>query len=392
MHARRPTASLLPGLMVGALVAATAVGCRSRGDAGARGAPAPPPPPLTDTIPSETAVFNLNARVDLLETQLRADPAPASQEAQNRRDGLVGLLLLRAQMLGRLADYDRALALAEEGGRLRPQDPAALLTRAGVRDRLHLFKDALADLDAAAAHGAAETSVEMVRAAIFGAVGRDAEAARLLARHNADYPDLYSLGAEAIVVARAGDMVRADALFAKARGAYRDVSPFPPAWLDFQHGRAWHNRGDLERARPLYEAARARVPQYAAAVAYLAEVEDASGPDGRARAIALLRPLLTSSDDPEYAADLSQLLAADVQNAAEAARLRAVAETGYDRLLARHRAAFLDHAARFWLGAGGNPARAAALAEENATLRPSAEARALVASARAASASVQVRP
>jgi hypothetical protein len=55
-------------------------------------------------------------------------------------------------------------------------------------------------------------------------------------------------------------------------------------------------------------------------------------------------------------------------------------------LLARHRAAFLDHAARFWLGPGADPMRAAGLAEENAALRPTAEARALLASTRAASA------
>jgi tetratricopeptide (TPR) repeat protein len=149
------------------------------------------------------------------------------------------------------------------------------------------------------ARGAPATSIETVRAAIFAAIGRDAEAAQLLARHNAAYPDLYSLGAEAIGAARAGDIARAEALFSKARAAYRDVSPFPPAWLDFQQGRVWHDRGDLARARPFYEAARVRVPEYAAAVAHLAEVEAAAGPDGRARAIALLRPLVATSDDPE---------------------------------------------------------------------------------------------
>jgi hypothetical protein len=374
----RTAALLLPIVCAGA----AATGCRSRSGAPSPSAPAAPP---TDTVPSDTAVHNLNARIGLLETQLRAPGQSATKEAQGRRDLLIGLLMTRAQILGHLADYDRALELAEQGGRERPDDPAALVTRARVRERLHMFAEALADLDAAVARGASETSIETVRAAIFAAVGRDGEAAQLLARHNATYPDLYSLGAEAIGAARAGDMARAEALFSKARAAYRDVSPFPPAWLDFQQGRLWHDRRDLARARPFYEAARVRVPEFAAAVAHLAEIEATTGPDGRTRAIALLRPLVASSDDPEYIGDLSQLLAADGRDPAEAARLRKVAEQGYDRLLARHRAAFLDHAARFWLGPGADPTRAARLAEENAALRPTAEARALLASARAAS-------
>ena len=378
MRPWRSTAGLLP--LVCALAVVALAGCRSRARAPAQ---SEPPAAPTDTVPSDTAVYNLNARIDLLETQLRAPGQSATREAQGRRDLLIGLLMTRAQPLGHLGDYDRALELAEEGGRERPDDPAALVTRARVREHLHMFADALADLDTAAARGAPATSIETVRAAIFAAIGRDAEAAQLLARHNAAYPDLYSLGAEAIGAARAGDMARAEALFSKARAAYRDVSPFPPAWLDFQQGRVWHDRGDLARARPFYEAARVRVPEYAAAVAHLAEVESAAGPEGRARAIALLRPLVATSDDPEYVGDLSQLLAADGHDPAEAARLRTVAERGYERLLARHRAAFLDHAARFWLGPGADPVRAAGLAEENAALRPTAEARGSLPHARA---------
>jgi tetratricopeptide (TPR) repeat protein len=382
MRVRPPMAALLPLLLWG-VGATAAAGCRWRETIIA------PPAPPTDTVPSDTAVHNMVARIELLEVQLRG--APPSQESQNRRELLVGLLMTRAQVLGHLADYDEAMELAEAGARERPQDPAALVTRARIRERLHLFADALADLDAAASRGAPESSTELVRAAIFGAIGRDAEAARLLARHDAAYPDLYSLGAEAIAAARAGDMVRAEALFARARGVYRDVSPFPPAWLDFQQGRVWHERGDLARARPFYEAARARVPVYAPAVAHLAELDAKAGPDGRARAIALLRPLVAASDDPEYVADLSQLLDAGGQDRVESAHLRAMAEQGYERLLARHRAAFLDHAARFWLGPGADPARAAALAEENALLRPTAEARALLAAARSASAALAQR-
>jgi tetratricopeptide (TPR) repeat protein len=397
MQSLHPTTALLLTLIYAGVVVA---GCRSpaaaptssSAGAASAGASSPaassPAAAPTDTVPSATAVHNLSARIHLLEAQLGGLGQSATRDVQDRRELLIGLLMTRAQFLGQLSDYDRALELAEAVGRDGPDDPAALVTRARVRERLHLFADALTDLEAAAARGAPETSIETLRAAIFSAIGREDEAARLLARHNAAYPDVYSLGAEAIATARAGDMARADALFSEARAAYRDVSPFPPAWLDFQQGRVWHDRGDLARARPFYEAARVRVPEYAAATAHLAEVEATAGPEGHARAIALLRAVVATSDDPEYSGDLSQFLASDGREPQEAARLRAVAELGYDRLLALHREAFLDHAARFWLGPGGDPQRAAGLAEENAALRPTSEARALLASARAASAQV----
>ena len=48
---------------------------------------------------------------------------------------------------------------------------------------------------------------------------------------------------------------------------------------------------------------------------------------------------------------------------------RDTAAAGFDALVARHPLAFLDHAAEFWLGPGGNPRRAFALAKGNVANR-----------------------
>ena len=74
---------------------------------------------------------------------------------------------------------------------------------------------------------------------------------------------------------------------------------------------------------------------------------------------------------------LARILA-DSGETAEAQTWRAKAEARYDELLARHRDAFADHAAEFWLTIGGDPERALGLARHNLSLRNTPRARALV--------------
>jgi len=97
-------------------------------------------------------------------------------------------------------------------------------------------------------------------------------------------------------------------------------------------------------------------------------------------AIALVRPLVEQSDDPEYAGQLSSLLA-DSGARDEAAALRARAAARYDQLIARHPAAFADHAARFWLGPGADASKALTLARLNLAARRTAESQSLLAAA-----------
>jgi hypothetical protein len=100
-----------------------------------------------------------------------------------------------------------------------------------------------------------------------------------------------------------------------------------------------------------------------------------------AAAIARLRPLALTSDDPDYATQLARILSEDGQ-AEEAQTWRDKAEARYDELLTRHRDAFADHASEFWLTVGGDPERALALALQNLSLRQTPRARALVRRAR----------
>jgi tetratricopeptide repeat protein len=146
----------------------------------------------------------------------------------------------------------------------------------------------------------------------------------------------------------------------------------------------WMEHGDLQVGRAWFEAALRRVPAYAPALGHLAEVDAALGE--RAAAIARLRPLVASCDDPEYAGLLAGLLGETGQTQ-EADWWRAKAAARYDELVALHPAAFADHAAEFCLGAGADVSRALQLAQQNLEIRQTPRAYALLQRATLASAS-----
>jgi tetratricopeptide (TPR) repeat protein len=128
------------------------------------------------------------------------------------------------------------------------------------------------------------------------------------------------------------------------------------ASLDFRRGLMWLGQRDLQTARAWFDVAVGRVPAYAPALGHLAEVDAALG--ARDAAIDRLRPLVASSDDPEYAASLASVLS-DAGYPQEAEHWRISAAARYDELMLRHPEAFVDHAADFWLTVGGDSAKGA---------------------------------
>jgi tetratricopeptide (TPR) repeat protein len=288
---------------------------------------------------------------------------------------LIQLLTTRGQFFGRLADYDRAAELAVELVQLRPNDAQSYLTRASTRSTLHRFAEALADLDKAAQLGARGERVEAPRATILLALGREDDALALRKQLADARADISSLGLLAAVHAERGDTDEAERLFIEAQYHYRDVSPFVVSWLYFQHGLMEQRLGRLSTARDLFQAAHDRLPAYAPAGSHLAAVLALTG--ARETALAILRPLVESSDDPEYGGQLAQLLV-DAGLKEESRSVLSTAMRRYDELVKRHPEAFADHAARFWLGPGGDAKRALGLAQRNLSERKTRDAYQLV--------------
>jgi tetratricopeptide (TPR) repeat protein len=327
-----------------------------------------------DDGPSTTAgviaVVNLNVRIAGLTWQ--ATRGSLTGEGWGE---LVELTALRGHVLGRIDDSERAASLAEAFVDQAPHDPLSLLARARLAAVFHRFSAALADLDAAAALGLDRPDLDEERAGIYQAIGRYEEALAIHKNALLRRPDFNALGALARYYADREEVAEAERWFLTARSAYRGVSPFALAVLEFQCGHMWLARDDLARARIWLESATRRLPAYVPAQGHLAQIDAAEG--GLVLATSRLRSLALASDDPYYPTVLARVLA-ESEGPVEAESWRAHAAARYEELTARHPEAYADHAAEFWLTVGGDSWRALRLARQNLTFRPTARAHALV--------------
>jgi tetratricopeptide (TPR) repeat protein len=304
------------------------------------------------------AVVNLQAQIDSLAArahragsrQSAAAPLAVAEQAV-----LIDLLTLRGHVLGRIADYERAAELAERLVRDAPDDGTARLALARTRATFHRFPEALADLDAAGRSGSDQATLDAERAAIFQAVRCYAGVLALHRNAAGRRPGFTTLGGLAVLQAERGEVDQAERLFAEARRSYQGVSPFPVASLDFRRGLMCFTRGNLPAARIWFDAALG----------------------AHETAIDRLRSLAVSSDDPEYAASLADILR-DAGHAQEAGRWRASAAARYDELMLRYPEAFAGHAADFWLTVGGDVQKGLQLASRNLAMRHTARACALL--------------
>jgi tetratricopeptide (TPR) repeat protein len=327
------------------------------------------------TTDGTIALSNLEAHIDGLELC-----ASRGDLASHEWCELIDLIALRAQILSRIADYERASALAEQYALDAPADGLAFLTRARTRASLHRFDEALADLDTAERLGT-DLGPEAERASILQAVGRYDEAIALRRKAAECHADFESLAGLACLHAELGEIAAAETWFDESCRHFRSVSPFPIAQLEFQRGHMWFGHGNLNCARHWFEAAWRRLPAYAQAEGHLAEVEYELGE--RNAAVARLRRLASGADDPDYAAQIARMLT-EIGEVEEANLWRKQAEERYEQIVARHPAAFADHAAEFWLYVGGNPHRALTLAMLNLETRETPRANLLVSDACAA--------
>jgi tetratricopeptide (TPR) repeat protein len=303
------------------------------------------------------ALINLDAQIEGHEAEARSGSATFEGQV-----ALIELITLRGFILGRISEFERAADCAERLLRDEVTNAAAYVARARTRTTFHRFADALEDLRAAERLLAPSVALNDERAAVFQALGRYDEAFAIRREAASLLPSFETLGALAGLCAERGEIETAEQLFLESQSHYRGVSPFPLAILNFQRGLMWMNNGRLDDAKIYFAAARRYVPQYAPAQGHLAEVEAQLG--DTESAINRLFPLARYSEDPDYAAQLSRILG-EAGRSDEARVWSRLAGTIYDELVGRHPEAFADHAAEFWLDAGGDPTKALPLARLN---------------------------
>jgi tetratricopeptide (TPR) repeat protein len=306
--------------------------------------------------PTESSAISINNLDGEIEEARKKSDVPFF------RHRLPDELLERASYLGTTADFDEADVTSTKNVSIDPTDSSVLLTRAHVLSALHRFDEALKTIDDAAAHGAGGDDVKRSRATIFLATGRCAEAAAIWPA----MPYSIDMAARGAMEQRLGHPELAETLFERGRTEFNDVSPMKLAWMDFERARAFEREGQTKKALAYLEDALAAFPEYAHAAVHAA----ASVPPDQA--IAMLAVVEKRADDPDvFAAHADALRRA--RRDAEARAMTDRARKRIEEVLAKHPEAFGDHAARFFLGGGGDVKRALDLAKAAAGRAPSEE-------------------
>ncbi len=318
------------------------------------------------------ALANLSASIDGLELR-RVHSATFAELIS-----LSKLLLLRGDVLGRIADHDRAELIANEAVALCPGTARALHSSAQLAARFHRFYEAQELLDQALAMGHPRDEIDAERAALLQAIGCYGEALILRERMVRDNPTIQTLGALGSLLAEMDQWTAAETRYATALDADVAVSPFPAAQLLFEWGVSAMRRGDLDRADAVLAELGAILPAHVPGRGHRAEVALARGQLDLA--MRLVVPLIEGSDDPEYRAIHAEILAELGDGRSHGEAERAVAS--YELLLTRRPEAYADHAAAFFMGAGKRPQRALELATANRKLRDTPRSRSLLARAR----------
>ena len=315
---------------------------------------------------------NLSALIDSLELR-RVEGATFENLVE-----LSKLLFVGGDLLGRIADHDRAEVVANEAIALSPDTASALYIRAQLAERFHRFEEATALLDRALAAVYPRREIDIGKAALFQATGQYSEALVLRERLAKDDPGIHTLGALASLLAEMGQWAAAETCYAAAVDADEGLSPIPCGQLLFEWGVSAMRRGDLDLAEAIFADLDSILPAHVPGRGHRAEVALARGQ--LEFAVALITPLLETSDDPEYRAIYAEILAArDEREAAMREAERAAA--AYKVLLARRPEAYADHAAAFFMGIGNRPQVAVDLASANWKLRDTPRSRSLLAKA-----------
>jgi tetratricopeptide (TPR) repeat protein len=315
------------------------------------------------------ALANLSASIEQLELS-RIESASC--------EGLLtlsNLLFLRGDLLGRIADHDRAELAGVEAITLAKETGVVFYTRARLVSRFHRFEEAKELLDKARDAGYPIREIDLETAGLLQATGQYNEALALRERLAKADPGIHTLGALATLLAEMDQWDAAEARYTVALDRDDGMSPIPCAQLLFEWGVNAMRRGSLERAEEIFAELDLVFPAHVPGRGHRAEVALARRDFHLAGA--LIKSLVESSDDPEYRTTYAEILAARGQE--EAAAIEAEqAAARYELLLARRPEAYADHAAFFFIGIGNRPERAVELAFANWELRDTPRSRNLL--------------
>ncbi|HTR53247.1 MAG TPA: hypothetical protein VMJ10_21275 [Kofleriaceae bacterium] len=313
---------------------------------------------IVPRLPPSIDAFDKMQAIDKRLPRLRSD---------DRQVGLfLATLLERASIRGDLEDYLEALDRSKAWSDKAPKEPEAWHWRVVALSRVHRFDDARAALaklkrlvkDASEWQGLEATIDEATGHLERSQPVRDAAVAMEASTSN--------LVQQAGGLAAAGKLDDALAIMPKAAAVVNSPSPELFNYLLFQWGRIYELQGNMAAAREFFAEARRRLPTLESTT-HLAQTMIATGDTAGAKQ--LVEAELGSHRHPALLGLAVQLGHGELADEARAA---------WERYVTALPLAFADHAARFYVGPGKDPARALVLAKLNLANRDTHEARALV--------------
>ena len=319
------------------------------------------------TTDSEIAVANLDSACSRAWSRFFQDPLH-----KGAAESVIEHEQLTMQFVGDPFALDRLEGLVSELIRVDAASGRTALITAQVASMAHRFDDARRYVAEAERRGAPPDGVKRLLIGVDQARGANLskvlDQRREIATRTGRSEDLVALGA---LLVDLGEFTDAERTYLQALRAFRDVSPFPVAWIWFQRGVLWGERmpvRDRGRAAEYYRTAIECLPAYTKARVHLAEIYLLCGRATEAEA--LLIPVALRGD-PEVAWRLADAMVgqgrvADVQ--------MVVARSAFQNLLERHLLAFADHGAAFYAGSGNDIRKALDLARVNVMNRPTLRA------------------
>lgn len=287
-------------------------------------------------------VGNLDATIESLEE------AGADRPGSPRVGALAGNLYHRFQILGRISDAERAMALLDR----IPDEEIEVRTRrlrAQLRTGFHRFDEARADLERASSKGRPLTPDDVSLRGIALARGDYASVRDDFARAGEPSTNFSELVLRGNLAVLQGDLDIASLQFFRAQGVYSDSSPYPLAWLFAQQGIALLRFGHCDKARVFFDAALDRLPGYALALDHLGECLQRNGQLDAARPI--YAKLIEQTGNPQFQGAMA-VLEKDAGNAALSEQLHRKAMAGYRRILTNESVTWSQHATEFYLAIG----------------------------------------
>jgi tetratricopeptide (TPR) repeat protein len=299
---------------------------------------------------------NLDSQIQALEKRL------ATSQQVPARVSLAGLLYHRFQLLGRVADAERACTLLQQAMEQELLAPGEMLGYARILSGLHEFDTAQQVIDRAAQRGGDPAAISQARQQLISS--RELPEVRALPESSqagagsteaapgssqAAPGDYITAVQQAAKMLEQGDLYGSSQLLRMAQDLYADSSPFPLAWIHLQQGVAFLRFQQYEEARVFFAAAHERLPQYYLATEHLAETEALLG--NWQRSAELYRQVSEQTNQPAFWHGL-QLAESELGNAPAALEAGQLADRNYRQLLDEYPLTFADHAVGYYLDTG----------------------------------------